>query len=439
MRSKTSLARRVAWTGAVAATIAALGAALITSALAALLLQRAEDRRLQEAAMTLATELDEGPPNAEHAGAIVEDETAETQHTGILFAVLDPSGRGLAGDARLHEARSIETCGTHRSETLRFCRASAKNGLIGVSASAHTLPTSLFVWAALVAAFVAGLLAWIASRPVANATIAPLARLRVRLSTLDTDAPGAADLGPHEQIIEVDQLRDTVEHLLRRVQESIEQARRFAANSAHELRTPLTTIRGELELLIEDTTLGADASENIARVQRKASELALLVERLLILATPRRVASDGAETASLRDLVEDAVASLSPSEPARVAVAGSDALVAGDAVLLQLMIVNALTNALKFGSRVEVELELAGSEAVVRFSDDGPGVQESERERVFEPFFRSSEALSRRVPGHGLGLALIRHIAEAHGGSASFVDGASGARLEIRLPLLASQ
>jgi nitrogen-specific signal transduction histidine kinase len=81
------------------------------------------------------------------------------------------------------------------------------------------------------------------------------------------------------------------------------------------------------------------------------------------------------------------------------------------------------------GRTVTITAPVAGED------DDGPGVEASERERAFEPFFRSSEALRRRVPGHGLGLALIRHIATTHGGSATLVDKRTqGARLEIRLP-----
>ena len=73
--------------------------------------------------------------------------------------------------------------------------------------------------------------------------------------------------------------------------------------------------------------------------------------------------------------------------------------------------------------------------AVLHVDDDGPRVEAPERERAFEPFFRSSEALRRGIPGHGHGLALIRHMATTHGGSATLVDRPTqGARLEMRLP-----
>src|SRR5690606_4923847 len=169
--------------------------------------------------------------------------------------------------------------------------------------------------------------------------------------------------------------------------------------------------------------------------QQKLLELAVLVERLLILSVLVRSAADAHEAVSLRDLLEDVVEALPSADRARVELSESDALVHGDAVLLGTMATNAIANGLKFGSAVTTGVSIVDDEAVVHIDDDGPGIEGESRERAFEPFFRSSEALRQRVPGHGLGLALIRHIAETHGGEAAFVDKPTcGARLEIRLP-----
>ena len=171
---------------------------------------------------------------------------------------------------------------------------------------------------------------------------------------------------------------------------------------------------------------------------QKLAELLVLVERLLILSVPVRSATDAHEIVSLRDLLEDVVKSLPKNDRSRVALSEGDALVRGDATLLGTMVANAIANALKFGSGVTTEVSLVEGVAVLHVDDDGPGVDAAERERAFEPFFRSSEALRRRIPGHGLGLALIRHIATTHGGSAMLVDKLTpGARLEIRLPAAA--
>lgn len=433
MSRRDSLVGRIAWAAALAAGVAALSAAVATSAISAVLLQEAEDRRLQEAAITLSEELSEGPATQTFVEAIVKDEVEETTHTGILFAVFDADQRLLAGDRRL-SAPPAQACVTY-GDRLRACHTRDDRGLIAVAASAHARPHGLFLLAACVAAVLAALAAWIASRPLSRAVVAPLARLRAHLARLDVDAGLETSLGVDEQVEEVDALRVTLAQLLTRVNQAIEQARRFAANAAHELRTPLTMIRGELELLSEQPSLSRDDQRNVGRVERKIADLSVLVERLLILAAPKRDAQDAAELLSLRDLVEDTVNTLDPADWERITTDEGDALVRGDSVLLSTVIANALSNGLKFGERVQIEVSHADRWAVIRVSDDGPGVAPEDRLRVFEPFYRAIPNAGAPTAGHGLGLALVRHVAEIHGGAARFIEGRRGwTTLEIRLP-----
>jgi two-component system, OmpR family, sensor kinase len=428
------LVHRVAWAATLAATAAALLAALATSLLAAVLLQRAEDRRLHDAAQIVAVELSEGPPTQAHAAAVVQDETIETDHTGLVFGVRDSVGQPLAGDDRLLVPVN-RLCSTEQHGTLRVCAAQSSGGLIALAAASHTTPTALFALSALFALALAAAAGGLVSRPLSRTAVAPLARLRQRLAALDLDTGTAADLGPAEAVVEVDALRATIAELLGRVQTALDQARRFAANAAHELRTPLTTVRAEIELLRESMDLDAPSASAITRVQRHVTELNVLVERLLILATPRAEANAGFEIVSLRDLIEDATLALGDEAVLQITPGEGDANVSGDAVLLGTLVLNALSNAVKFGKSVSVQIAHADSDVVLTIDDDGPGVALAERERVFEPFFRSNDAARRRIPGHGLGLALVRHIAQTHGGNAAFLDKPTpGARLAIRLP-----
>lgn len=437
MPRNTSLVRRVAWGSALSASAAALLAALVTAAFAAYLVQRAEDRRLDDAAVTLAAELDTYA-RTKTVDGIVRDEAEELNHTGMLFAVIDEAAHVVAGDRRL-DLPGADGCATVYENTLRACRAKSPRGLTAVVASTHTTPLPMLATAALLAVILAAALAWIASRPVSRHAVAPLSRLRSRIAELDVDELSQTDLGDAENVIEVDALRDTLGQLVLRVERALEQAQRFAANAAHELRTPLTSVRAELELLAErlaDETVRSD----VLRAQQKLSELGVLVERLLILAVPRRVTTGAHEVVSIRDLLEDAIAELPAADGKRIRTTEEDALVRGDAVLLGTMITNALSNALKFGEHVNAGLRVANGDVIVSVDDDGPGVDAVERERAFEPFFRSPDALRRRLPGHGLGLALIRHIARTHGGDASFADKSErGARLEIRFPLASEE
>lgn len=436
MTSSRSLVARVARSAALAASAAALLAGVATSTLGAILLQKAEDRRLREAGLVLSTEIGDRPLPPERLLAILRHEHEETKHAGIRFSVTELTGRHLAGDEHI-DRPPPDACVTSATDELRSCSVGHAGGLVVSTASIHTPQTHLFVLAAAIAVAFAGLITWLWSRPVARAAIAPFSRLRLEVAAIDVDAGQRAALGPPEEVLEVDELRATIAQLIERLGRALAQAQRFAANAAHELRTPLTAMRAELELLAEDPSLSPGVGEGVETARAKLTELGLLVEKLLILATPRGDADEPTEIVSLRDVMEDVLRGLAPGIASRVYLAEADATVRGDAVLLASMFANALANALKFGDEVRVDLTSVEGRALITIDDDGPGLAEPDRERVFEPFFRSREALLRRVPGHGLGLALVRHVAEVHGGYAYFVDKKTrGASLRIELPEL---
>lgn len=437
MRSSTSLVRRVAWGSALAASAAALLAALATIVLATYLLRGAEDRRLEDAAITFATELNHSTGDRDSLQRVHRAESEEMEHTGMRFAVYAGTGELLAGPRR-YELPIANGCSSVQAG-LRACRVQTRRGQTAVAYAAQTTFVPLLASAAIASALLAALLGWLASRPISRFVIGPLTRLRERIAKLDVNAAAKTDLGSSEHVVEVDALRSTIAQLILRVEHAITQAQRFAANAAHELRTPLTAVQAELELLSESVT-EPEPRKDALRAHARLAELLVLVERLLVLSMPTRIATDAHELVSLRDLLEDTVAAMPTVERQRVSLSTNDALVHGDATLLGTMVANALSNALKFGEAANIELHVIGPEAVLHIDDNGPGMELVDRERVFEPFFRAEHALRNRLPGHGLGLALIRHIAQTHGGFATFVDKrGAGSRLEIRLPTRASQ
>lgn len=435
-----SLVTRVARSAAMAASFAALLAAVATSSLGALLLQRAEDRRLREAAWVLATELGGEPLGIDRIRAVVRHEHEETQHASISFAVAAADGKLAAGDTPLLRP-PVGACATDPAARLRACSVSSPGGLIVTAAAIQALETPLFLLAAMAAVAFTGAMTWWWSRPVARAAVAPLSRLRERVAAIDVERSADANLGSSEGVTEVDELRAALGQLIEGLSHALAHAQRFAGNAAHELRTPLTAVRAELDLLAEDQTPAVSPSDGLATVRTKVSELSALVERLLILAAPKSaMATLPTEIVSLRDVIEDVVRALPKEQQARVALPDTDALVRGDAVLLSTLFANGVSNALKFGQNARVGLSLAQGRAIVTIDDDGQGVDEASRERVFEPFFRGENALRRRVPGHGLGLALIRHVAESHQGHAHLGEHAGGgARLLIELPRVESR
>lgn len=425
---------RVALGAAVSAVLAALVAATVTSVFATYLVHRADERRIMDAAKVLALELDHVGHAHMSVSDIVADEDREMSHTGIAFAVFDESDWArVAGDPSVPLVRSsrcvalgaIHACGTPTARGLRVSAATAYNRLASLLAVSSAL-----------AALFAGAGAWVVSRPMASLLIGPLSELRQRVGSIDLAKGRPADLGSAHGIVEVDALRETIRALLSRIGDAVRHAERFAADAAHELRTPLTTIRGELELLAEDKSLPQAAVADLTRAKRKVVDLQTLVERLLVLALPDQSQWSPKELVSLQDLVEDIIDELPALDRQRVQLGAprGEVIVRGDTTLLGTLFSNALSNALKFGRTVSVATFEDGDDAVLLIGDDGPGVPSDQREYVFEPFARVTSAALAHVPGHGLGLALISHVARRHGGSAKFIDGPAGAHLEIRLP-----
>jgi signal transduction histidine kinase len=125
-----------------------------------------------------------------------------------------------------------------------------------------------------------------------------------------------------------------------------------------------------------------------------------------------------------------------PDARARIAAQSEDELlVRGDAALLASMLENALGNALKFtDDTIDLRITSHGAQAWIEVIDRGPGVPSDERRLVFALFYRTVSARAQGAVGHGLGLALIARVAQAHGGQAEFIEAPRGAHLRVQIP-----
>jgi signal transduction histidine kinase len=219
----------------------------------------------------------------------------------------------------------------------------------------------------------------------------------------------------------------------------------FVAVVSHELRTPLTSIIGYVEL-IADGDAGGLTSEQaayLAVVQRSTNRLVDLVGDLLLVAEAERgplalelMEVDGAALAA------NAVESAQPAADARGIVVrlehGDSVTVAGDPTRLAQMLDNLISNAIKFtpkGGRVTVRAGRRGNDAVFEVADTGDGIADGDRERLFDPFFRSHEVNARAVPGTGLGLTITKAIVDAHSGTIEIDSSHEGTTFRVRLPV----
>jgi two-component system OmpR family sensor kinase len=205
--------------------------------------------------------------------------------------------------------------------------------------------------------------------------------------------------------------------------------RRFVADASHELRTPLTSIRGYAELLRKgafDTE--GERRRAAERIEGEAARMSLLVEDLLLLARLDQGRLPVREVVDLCPIVVDAVDATRIHDRERSITLDTDGpvVVHGDAARLRQIVDNLLQNALVHthpGTPVQVEVVRAGASALVRVADEGPGLDPDQAARVFDRFYRGSEA--RTGEGTGLGLSIVAALAGAHGGSAR-VDTAAG-------------
>jgi signal transduction histidine kinase/DNA-binding response OmpR family regulator len=221
----------------------------------------------------------------------------------------------------------------------------------------------------------------------------------------------------------------------------------FLATLSHELRTPLNAVLGYTHMLRE----GMIDAQRLPGVLETIQRNARLQEQLVsdVLDVSRIVTGKlrlDVHPIDLRKVIEDAVETVAPAATAkgvalqaRLDVPGI--LVAGDAQRLQQVVWNLLSNAVKFtpkGGRVEVRLERAASQVAIAVSDTGDGIEADFLPHVFQRFKQADGTFSRTHMGLGLGLAICRHLVEAHGGTiaASSAGKGKGATFRVELPLL---
>jgi two-component system OmpR family sensor kinase len=273
-----------------------------------------------------------------------------------------------------------------------------------------------------------------AMRPIAELTSVAREIERTRDPSLEVPRPEAED--------EVAELARTLEGMLRALDESrtqteemLERQRQFIADISHELRTPLTSVLANLELL--SVMLEGDERETAESALRSTKRMRRLVADLLLLARTDAGRVSARSPTDLASVVMDAAAELEPiSEGHEITVEAEPAIVEGARDELLRMASNLIANAIRHtpaGTEVHAAVSVHDGEAELAVTDDGPGVPPELAPHVFERFVRGG---GDRAGSSGLGLAIVRAVAEAHGGSVRLeTPEGGGARFVVRLPV----
>jgi signal transduction histidine kinase len=428
--------------------------AVITGAVLLLVLQRyALTRVLDQSALKTGTDIAKQikagkPPNPVEptTGGITAVQVVDANDMVITASPGADHHTSIISLSQLEEVRDgarLTVASLTSNDRLRVVGRNARTQTVLVFTDLSRVDDSLrlLTRAALIGGPLAVLLMALATYAVVALTLRPVAALRhgaaditaAGLAKQRLPVPGAQD--------EIHRLAITLNAMLDRIDSATSRQRTFVGDAAHELRSPLASLRVQLEV---GQRLGLDAADWAGLVDDVLVDVDRL-DRLVgdLLALARLDESAGLthrQPVALDELVESVITGY---DQARVPVRASTtpASTDGDPDALRRVVINLINNAVRYASREVVVSVKPGKRsgkpvAILTVVDDGPGIAEEERERVFDRFYRVQESRSRETGGTGLGLPIVRDIVRNHGGRVRLTareDGRPGLRAVVVL------
>ncbi|KJK50148.1 histidine kinase [Lentzea aerocolonigenes] len=249
--------------------------------------------------------------------------------------------------------------------------------------------------------------------------------------------------------VEVDELREAFNKMLAHIDTSLaartaaeQRLRRFIADASHELRTPLTSLRGYADLFrYAAANEPGEREKHLEKLRSEASRMSVLLDDLLLLARLDSAESEPPlrpEELDLAQVAEAAGDAFRAARPSHSLEIDADTVtMRADATRLRQVLDNLLTNAAVHtpaGTAVSVRVRAEDGWAVVQVSDTGPGITETDQERIFDRFYRVDNSRTRQRGGSGLGLAVVQSLVHAHGGTINLTSRPGSTTFTIRLP-----
>lgn len=244
---------------------------------------------------------------------------------------------------------------------------------------------------------------------------------------------------------ELDAVATNLNWMRRRLRAAESEKNQFLRRMSHELKTPLASIREGVELMYDGTLgeLSGKQTEVVGILQENSLELLFLIENLLNFTAWQQYRSKLEYSRFALDTIADEAIfrhSLSiERKQLQLQKAYNRIEITADRDQIRLLLDNLITNAIKFSperGRLQLNITSSDTHIIILVCDDGPGIPPSEREYIFDPFYQSNLPQRAHVQGTGIGLSVVREVAQAHGGDADAVDSkySTGACLRISLP-----
>jgi two-component system, OmpR family, sensor kinase len=362
------------------------------------------------------------------------DQTPKAPNFGLLYPTRSATFDGLRLEVRKRPVKVVDPDGRPSRVVVQMVLQYGRK-VSDVEATVRRI--RLFLSGGVLAGTLLALLGGVllgrrAMRPVARMTTAARDIQRTGDPSKSIPQPVADD--------EVAELAGTLQAMLDSLEVSREETegaldrqRQFVADASHELRTPLTSILANLELLADD--LDGERGEAARSALRSSQRMRRLVGDLLLLARADANRQQPREPTDVGQVLVEVAAELGPVAGGhRLTVDADPAVVAGARDELYRMTLNLVENAIRHtpeGTRIRATVAPENGDVVLTVQDDGPGVPPELRDRIFERFVRGT---GDRGSSSGLGLSIVRAVAEAHGGSVVLEDTRRGALFVVRLP-----
>jgi two-component system OmpR family sensor kinase len=375
-------------------------------------------------------------------------------------SVLPPDSAKLANLAKSmtgNEVLRTVNLGGQGTYRLRACPIEAGEVLVSAAPQSDLDRTvDQLVMVELVAFLIALVVLVLVGRLVLRRGLRPLNDMAGIAHDIAThDLTGTADLPMRASGTgggaEVEELRSSFNVMLAHIESSLatrtatnERLRRFIADASHELRTPLTSIRGYADLFrYAAANVPAERSAHLAKIREATARMSVLVDDLLLLARLDATESEAPLRVEDTDIVELATAAaeafraLNADHPLSVEFGVPHAVLRADPVRLRQVLDNLLGNAgfhTPPGTPVTLSVDVA-EEVTIRVSDEGPGIPAEDQARIFDRFYRVDDSRTPLNGGTGLGLAVVRSLAEAHEGTVEVASEPGRTTFTVRLPL----
>jgi len=294
-----------------------------------------------------------------------------------------------------------------------------------ITQSLRTVAHALLIAYPLLLGTLAALAWW-----VVGWTLRPVEQLRRGAEEISAAQVGRLPVPDGED--ELHRLALTLNRMLDRLEAARTRQRAFVADAAHELRSPIASLRTQLDVAahLGEPPAPADLSADVDRLGRLVSDLLLLAR-----ADEGYPGLRGHEPVELRGLLLDVAGAYAGARVPVAVAPGGPQWTVGDHGALWRVLDNLVGNAVRHAaSAVTLAVQRSADRAVVSVADDGPGIPEPDRARVFDRFTRLDDARTRDDGGAGLGLAIVRELVRLHGGTVTLGDAAPGLRVAVALP-----